>query len=409
MPQQFKEFLVESVVTYKYHVTNNGKTIFYHKETYPFLIISSADGKPVRDASKFYLVSVKSRVMKKIMDKHYSDVVFKKVGSDDPEWNQLLAFLKLGKVAENLEIVKKYPEALSLKTIDGRARLFKIVTTDFSMPVTFFQNTLFSVEDDAHAGDDDVINLGDTKIFYPTDMKLTRRAEFFAVLKDIKAFFEKIGLPHVFGGDIRFAKLKSGTYGAYYPKSKDVIIDPSAKKVGLKEVLIHEYFHRHYYQFLPDNMRKAVEKKFLELKRTLKSPKPQAPEAVDVKPGQSVEYAGTGRKYKKYKWAVKSISSGRVYLTGVDAAGSQITIFATPEVFRSSGFKLGTESKTSGSRQYNSTSVVIDTNAWFPTVYSESNESEWYAECMALLSRGHLKGEVADYFRQFMRYTRRIS
>ena len=134
-------------------------------------------------------------------------------------------------------------------------------------------------------------------------MRASRKQSLLSMLDKVHKHLAGAGMDKVFTGDIRFVKMKEKAAGLYYRISKDIRITPDANNSkSVVFTIIHEFGHKHYYEFLSEDQRKMIETKFWELKRAGNRYKPAENGIADIPVGTFLEYIGRSSKFKKIRF-----------------------------------------------------------------------------------------------------------
>lgn len=331
-------------------------------------------------------------------------VAFEKLGKNS-ELSVLGSMMKYGQIdARHVPYLNNYPSIWKKRVFTSAMDFYHWITTDQGMADSAFKQAF---------GDNFVGQTGDTskaegvnpnilsylgmRIFFPESMRAARRKTFVTILKHVKQEYIKHGLGDVIAGDVRFSNI-NGAAGLYYPATHDIRIDPASKRLDtLPGTLIHEFAHRYYYQVKP-LIQGKVREKYLEGVRAGGAIKNQNNYAF--RQGDKFTYTGTDPKYLKYgkSWRLV-VGRGTMKLY---AADTNIGLTAkSVDTYLSLGFAPEKDIDLkripfSASEIYANHSTFTSSE-WFPTEYSKTNQSEWFAELFSLFIQNRLTGEPKTF------------
>lgn len=319
------------------------------------------------------------------------------------ELNYISSRLRLGWKKDDLDlsVIAKYPKIFRLLTIKDKKSLHQLMCVDNQMTDQMFVKYFGELEEDDHA--EQVEDFKGLKFFFPTGMRESRKKDFHRVFEDLKGMYVKHGLGKVITGNVKFAPIVDNALGQYYITSKEIRVDPAGKDLlRLLYVMIHEYAHKYYYEFIPNKI-PEITTKFKELGGLNRGKdRGHMSTSYEHKLGLNdiLIYEGNNKQYLKFgkKWIISGIAS-KAELSSVAIPGVKLT---APEIesFLTMGWKPESV-EVSISRVQISHNLSyhknIKTSDWFPTAYSMTNPSEWFAELLTMYMLGALEGDVKKY------------
>jgi len=358
----------------------------------PTLVLMSQTGSNIKETETIYAIVVKPRV---------GETLFR---STDPEdtFVELWAQFKFnGKVLNYFHLYKNYPKVFKIIPLNGKANIFKTLTTDLGMPVPLYEQLFGEIPEDL--GEEHYTDFHGARVFIPDNTRAANQKAMIDVLESLFQYLKASGFGFLFKGDIRFHRLPGRKIGVYYPKTGDMVIQPSVKKSKLViYTLIHEFAHKFWYEFMDEAARIKVKEKYTELKRAGIShdssgsshSKAKAELAKNIQPGMEFVYKGRKKAFKKWgEFVIKSVDGEKFWAApterpDITAMSGSIGIFiSNPSRWELKGLELSKEEPT-GAEGYDT-----ETEQWFPTPYSETQDEEWWAEIFTFFILDTLKGE----------------
>lgn len=304
------------------------------------------------------------------------------------------------RMVANRPLFHKYPEFFKFQKLEGRAMIFRHLTTDLHMTEMTFRK--FFGEPPELTQGTHYQEFHKARLFFPEAMREARKQALLAMLEEVRQFLVNAGLERVFSGDIRFVKQKSRAAGLYYLDTKDMRIEPDVNNSkAVVYALLHEFGHKHYYEFLPEEQHRLVAQKYYELRRAgvrFEDASAEDRKAASQRliPGAKLKYIGKTRKLRAIGEfeVVPSKRYGKISIKGGDA-----TFTGDPDAFLTQDWQLvGDEQGIAVSSGTLSDNFNLVSSSWFPTKYSETSYTEWYAECFAIFVLKHLEGEPGAWF-----------
>lgn len=304
------------------------------------------------------------------------------------------------RMVANRQLFLKYPEFFKFQKLEGRAMIYRHLTTDLHMTESTFRKFFGEPPELTQGSHYEAFHKA--RLFFPEAMREARKQSLLGMLEEVRQVLVGAGLERVFSGDIRFVKQKSRAAGLYYIDTKDMRIEPDVNNSkAVVYALIHEFGHKHYYEFLPEAQHRMIAQKYYELRRA--GVRFEDAAAGDRKaasqrlvPGAKLKYVGKTRKLKSIGEfeIIPSKKYGKISIAG---GGASFT--GDPDVFLTQDWHLvGDEQVIAVSSGTLSDNFNLVSSAWFPTRYSETSYTEWYAECFAIFVLKHLEGEPGAWF-----------
>lgn len=392
--------------------SKNEKTVTFYSEQHPSIIIGlESDGS-------FLFLEIKNRIFKKMLL------------TRDQDLTRFAAQTRYGiDVLNNSYIISKYPNIFTLTKMN-KIQLFKKLTIENDLTTEHFIEIFGNLEIHKHVEDEndsDIEKVNNFTVFFPSKMRKSSRDSFKRILLDLHNIYKKHGLEKVATGEVRFTSLPARKRGLYFIKTDDIRINSSGDSdLQLLYTLIHECAHRLMYKFIPNKTGEII-KIFNEKQMNVKINR-----ELPFKVGD--EFTSNDKKYKgKYK--IQSITDKNVVLLSIPTEKFTLTVKSPPDHLKKakSGFYKIVE-------KISSTQIVFDgpyfkfdlpidrfltsdlfnipkdirnqnvlqldnaSDAWkvanfksslkFPTKYSETDYSEWFAECVTLYMVNSLEGDI---------------
>lgn len=294
-----------------------------------------------------------------------------------------------------------------------RAKALKILTTDLKIPIGEIEK-LFGAMPAQLATDE--VKIGNSVLYFPEGAK---PANIINLTKLVATVYEELkskGLAKLFTHPIRFVKSFGNKLGTYSIADKDIKIAYTASNEERTQfTVLHEYGHKYHREFMPASEQAALREKWLELRKAgstysdsdaAKTNKEQLEKLLTHLKVGDVLISNT-RKFSG-EWTVSYIGrDGTVKLVQHDLSSDLSTMslkkrsisgpalyFLSEEKWTSRNPDVAAIMKYSPATQKHQ---LENTDAWFPTKYSETKPEEWFAELFALYISGKLKGEVATF------------
>lgn len=198
----------------------------------------------------------------------------------------------------------------------------------------------------------------------------------------------KKNLDYVVSGKVTLKNLPGDSIGMYYKTPDEIGIDPrlSTNERTFK-VLIHEFAHKLWFSFLSDTQRQQFKNIYKEKKKEFGLDQPK------IQIGDILEYEGDDDSLDGTWKAV------RYHGQKLEIRTDDWKLIQHPYNFLRGGFKIiNRETPKFINKPIISHKFNNNTDMWFPTIYSETNLSEWFAETFTLWLLDQLQGEPKEFF-----------
>ena len=251
---------------------------------------------------------------------------------------------------------------------------------------TYFGDPVATDENDEH-----IEKFHNTSVIFPESIRPTRKQKLLDMLEHVYIAFHAHRLDYLFSGVVRFVNLTGVTGGTYATESKEIRIKTLADDTSqtLKNIF-HEYGHKHYYEFLSKQQRTQITQKFSELEsqgkiRDAKKLFSRNNMSMISKDAE-ITYVGKSKKYSENNpYSVVTISPNDITIRGTNSRG---TLRAPASLFWHSPDWVINNGHVPSS----------EIDEWFPTEYSTTNASEWYAEAFQNFVTDTLGKEAKVWF-----------
>jgi len=289
---------------------------------------------------------------------------------------------------------------LITRTNLDRAKMLKLVSTDLNVPLNHVQENFGSLPEQ---GESD-IRVGNSTLYFPENARASNVETCTALVESVYKVLKSHGLGKLFNGPIRFVKDMGNTIGHYDLTNKDIKIVYSASNDKRTEfTVMHEYGHKFYYEFIPEK-KGAIGETYHALlgdhrfddSAIVKEAKQKEEELVKSLKMGSV-FISTRRKYKG-EWKITEILPNKIKLRSLDNPDRELS--GPPSAFMNEDW-AAKDSKMADrmTRLIPKKHDMGATDMWFPTEYSQKNQSEWFAELFAFYMRGNLHGEPHEFMK----------
>jgi len=316
-------------------------------------------------------------------------------------------FESLSLTGEQVRSIGKHLPA-KIAELNGRARIFKYITTDLGLPEQVYLNTF---GEQPEMDDDHYVQFHNARLFVPDTMRPANVKAATEVLEAVYQHLDNAGEVEVFGGDIRFIKLPQNIGGQYSVTNDNIVVNQNMKGANADALytLMHEYGHKKMHTSLERSAVKEIEAKYLELLQSGESHMEDIDYATAVhhaisqfEMGQKLHYRGRKKNYARNPdYVITSIDTDRASANLAYANNPSrvvveypLPLLLNPKKWEAEGVDL-----TPPQRKplYKSKS-----DSWFPTEYSKTNASEWWAEMYAFYTLDNLSGEPAAWMQSML-------
>jgi len=298
-----------------------------------------------------------------------------------------------------------YPDVAKIHMFTDRAKFFKFMTTDLGMPLASFTK-FFGEEPEDHTEFEQFRNI---RVFFPDNIQKNNKKKMLGMLADFDTMLSAHGLNYLFDAtDIMFTRLSGKVVGKYMPSTKDIRIKPLVKSSHtIVHTIIHEYGHKMWYEFMPDNIKREIIGQFSEVRKAghsyastsdLESRKDEL--FSELKVGMQVDYKGRKRGYKQASpFLVHTIEpSGKVKLSSHQDPNQ-------PYLSGPVGFLLNSQwSIPDVNTDYQKSNDHVVKSEWFPSHYSQTDAEEWFSELFGYYILDMLQGEPAEWMAKILRH-----
>lgn len=385
-----KRALITEMSTFRYQLLKNeGLMFLFTKSGILSFIIASENFSNFREANQFRIL----RFKRKGGDKFIAHEIKMKLINEAHH----AAFFDI--------IAAKYPNDVVQLKFPTRAKFYNYLTVNEHFTEYGLSQLGITKEWSGGENEDDenVIKYLDCEIYFPSGMRESRKKAFLDIIKKLKVLFADKKLGKVISGTVRFAKINSKAIGLYYPQTKDIRIDAASlsKPEVLLIALIHEFGHKLQYEFNSSSEKTEWSAKYHEL---FKNPKQATKDPLldiihNVHVGQKIIYNGSKKIWKNRDWHVQTVAKHPdIKMKIIDKEGAGL--MASFKQFVNSHFEFfGIDTKD----KLNSVSFKTSSHSedWFPTQYSRTSATEWFAELTVYYIQDRLKGEPLEFFRKF--------
>ena len=291
-------------------------------------------------------------------------------------------------------------DGLISRTNLERAKMLKLVSTDLKVPLNHVKDNFGSAPEEAESD----IRVGNSVLYFPENARASNVETCTALVQSVYKVLKAHGLGKLFNGPIRFVKDLGNTVGHYDLTNKDIKIVYSASNDKRTEfTIMHEYGHKFYYEFIPDQ-KAAIGETFNALlgdnkfddSAIVKEAKQREEELIKSLKMGSI-FVSTRRKFKG-EWKIVEVLPKKIKLRSLNNENREIS--GPPSAFMNEDW-AAKDSKMSDvmPKGIPKKHEMGATDMWFPTEYSQKNQSEWFAELFAFYMRGNLHGEPAEFMK----------
>ena len=374
----------------------------------PTYIFVSSDGSDLKYADDIYALKIQPNNLKKLK----REIMMKQArgqasGSDEAYLTMISLFESLSLTGEQVRSIGQHLPA-KITELSGRPRIYKYLTTDLGLPEQVYLNTFGAPPemDDGH-----FVQFHNARLFVPDTMKPINIKAANETLEAVYQHLDDAGEIEVFGGDIRFIKLPHNVAGQYSVTNDNIVANQSIKGANADSVytLLHEYGHKKMHTSMERAAVEEVESKYRELLRGGETYMQDIDYATAVhdaisqfQVGQHLHYRGRQKQYARDpEYVIKSIDEKRASANLAYAKDPTRTIveyplpmLLNPRKWETEGMDLTPPTEKPKSK--------VKTDNWFPTEYSQTNYSEWWAEMYAFYTLGNLSGEPAAWMQSML-------
>lgn len=397
-----------SEASYKFLRTlNDGTRMYYGRKRAPIpgVIFKPADGNTLMNSNHIFSVVVNNAAGTKLWKQIVDDNPGGTVTQNSTEHQFLQLWSNLGNATQDsvdLRAMSDFPKIFKIAELYGRERMFKFITTDLRVHPELFVSMFGEIPD---LGEEHFVKFHDARVFIPDNARAAAKKSMMDVLETLHQHLRANGFGFLFHGDIRFIRLAGGAIGTYNIKTKNMNIQPAAKKSkNVIFTLLHEFSHKYWFEYMDAGARDKVKKKFLELRRsriTHQSDTSVRDASIEelranIIPGMKVIYKGRKRNFKRYSpYIIKDITDeGKLRIASEDDSSN----FVRAELPLGGLLTPRWEIPALEIKNHEPTSKYdMESDQWYPTPYSMEADDEWFAEMMAFYMLDHLSGEPKEF------------
>lgn len=388
-------------------------TIYYKKSSFGDVLTVSTQNKQGYSPQSLYFYSLDDKPIKE--SSHICAVItagrkLSEYISNNPDERSAAIFGKANIYSiiskptsyDNLETMYMYPQFFKIVELNGASNIYHYLTTTLKIPVAFYNEYfILPTEDD---NDNQYIKFHNAKVFFPSNMRESRKQECLKFLFNIYKLLSSHNLQKLFDVEIRFMKIGKNNIGQYENLSKSIKIEPNVKDSFQTEyTILHELGHKYWYEIMSSSERDIVNNKFRELVNSgkrladiLKLNKNAEPTNIpNFKNGDIIVYHGNQRKFKNKRYEVSILNDGRVRAREING----VKVLSGP---RSAFYQFNIEGNEP--IQNIESDEKKDSLSWFPTKYSGTDADEWFAESFAFYILNKIKNEeVYDFWKSIIK------
>jgi len=344
------------------YTRNNGDNVVTYyatkKALFPYVMVIS--GNDIYETIAITKVGV--AIYKTIAMKRYHEG---EISDDEEDIRKTMGAYRLGIDYD----FKKYPDYFVVKQHD-RAGLFKELMNKFRIGLPTLISKYGPVPDF-----DDTVQYGDVSIIPSPNMNKNSWALTKQTLDNLKVALSPYGFDHLVSGKFRVAKLSNRVAATYQYKSNITTLSlPQLRKAAGVQSLIHEMGHKWDDM---SNLSKTINDKWVELLADGHS----FSSSNDLSKGDTISF--TAQKYKKYHGIVFTVV--RVAYNGVISVTTEDSTGKIPPDMLLDGDPVDIEGNPI---------IATSDDPWFPTAYSYTNPSEFFAEIFRVWITGDVSDEV---------------
>lgn len=394
----FEDELEEASYNYSYDRDNVAYFYGTRKASIPSVVVINDDRGSLMHESNMYTVgTIKSQTV----DKRGRQLLAKSGGysfarsDDEPDGltQEESEFLTAYKTVRSRDVDHESLKVLGkIREFNNRRLFYKFITIDLRMPLEVFEKYF---GESPELEDDDFILFRDARVFFPDNVRESSKKTMLGLVAEFDKLLSAKKLDYLMHGDIRFVRIPGKTVGQYYEGSKDIRITPSVKKSkDVVFVIIHEFGHKLYYEYIQDKQ-KTIKSKYMELLRggvRYKIPDEDSQLAQakqQLKPGLALTYKGRKKNLKRAAgYIITSVEGGKFKAATIENPERNVLSGALASIINNNKWEIESISKIEDKED-----VYEITEDWFPTKYSQKDHEEWFAELFAYYVASLLRGE----------------
>ncbi len=404
-----KQILKEAAYNFSLHLNNGGVAFFGRRNApTPGMLVKPNDTTSLMNAESMTIIQVNvaagNRLWKQWYINHTGDEY-----TLEGRFISIWRHLGTENSFKNIQNLGESPEVFKISIVEGREKIFKVMTTDLRMPLPVYEKYFGEIPD---LGEDHFIKFNGARVFIPDNMRAATRKRMLSILEELFQILKSFGFGFLFHGDIRFIKLDGNTAGLYMVKHKTMSIQPFVKKnSGVIYTLLHEFTHKYWYEYMDEKARLKVKQKYNELRKNgvghiedsgdFDAAKANVVDSIKV--GTPVEYVGRKQVFKRIKYfTIGSIAgNGDWSAYATMDPDKQPRVSGGPAVFLNKKWKI-LDTSVNIVQWESKDKYEDDQDQWFPTKYSMTNAEEWWAELMSFYFSEKLTGDPFDFINEVL-------
>ena len=418
MTQQLNEF--DSFIP-----STNSKSVSFFTGTgrtikSPALVILSLDNTSIKESENFLAIIIKSRTLDNALSdlwqkSHSFGVEKSEMKADYDALSNIRSSLysggdKLLSIIDNIRNNKS--PFFTTKEIKTKGSLYKFMTTDMKMGNAFYKQ-VFGEIPSHDTMDSSYTKVGDAKLLFPDGIRESNKEALINLIKEVKSKLDDKGLGNLVSGIIHFMNFTGNRIGDYNLVDGQLRIHPNVKKSNdTIFTIVHELGHKLYHEVISDKIPQIKEDYLLQMKNY----KPKSPDMNAIRGdldflkklhvGMVVTYSGRKKNFKDIgNFKIAKISGGQVELSTTEkssiypegreriVAGGNYIFLKNPD-WHVAGVEV---------EKIEPTTEYKESDSWFPTKYSQTNASEWFAELFSFYILGKLQGEPEAWMKNILK------
>lgn len=401
-----KQFITESKRYFFKTKDGDGKLRLYStaRQYIPTMVVNPLDTNSIKTATSYACVVTRPVKLNNIAG---SMELFQY----PPEFKDVISKLAEGIInKEMIEGIKKFPKLMTYLEFKNFEVFYKFMSTDMQMSDMVFKGFFDRIPEMNDAASIGVTKFHNATVFYPETASKRTKNSMALLLETLYDKFKEFQIIPLFGGNIRFVTISGKAIGKYNINEQSMYIQSAAKPSdSVLYTLFHEYGHKLFYLWMDNELRERVQSKFRSLRREGVTYYPSmddvskvedARESLIEKFERGMKIAYLGRKQQMIKklspFVLVSIKekNGDFIFQFVSEKDNSKMLDLSSKQLMSKFWKLPFDLPE---KNINLGHISHATDEWFPTKYSTTNHSEWFAELFAYMMAGKLKGQVYNW------------
>lgn len=375
----------------------------------PTHLLVSADGSDLKYTDDIYALKLQpSKLQKEYQELSRINYVGGNLTQEDVERVRIIEALSHLEIDGDMirDMGNQIPAKIA--ELKGRPRIYKYLTTDLGLPEQVYLNAFGQPPE---MSGDEHVQFHNARLFVPDTMKPINIKAAQQVLEAVYHHLDEAGEIEVFGGDIRFIKLPHNVAGQYSVTNDNIVVNQSMKGADSEAVytLMHEYGHKKMHTSMEREAVKEIETMYNELIHSGEEYMADIDYAAALhdamarfEVGQEPHYRGRKKSYARNRdYVITAINPNKASAELAYANNPErvvveypLQLLLDPRKWEVEGVDL-TPPKPKALHKTKS-------DNWFPTKYSMTNASEWWAEMYAFYTLGNLSGEPAAWMQNML-------